>query len=58
MISAEAPGGQDARREHTRWYVTDEQRSPPGWIGAEGDRLIPSRALKARVVNKSPGAKR
>ncbi len=45
MISAEAPGGRYARREHARRYVTDEQRSRPGWIGAEGDRLIPTRAL-------------
>ncbi len=46
MISVEAPRRQGARREHTRWYVTDEQRSRRGCIGAEGDRLTRSQALK------------
>jgi hypothetical protein len=29
-------------------YVTEEQRSQPGWIGREGDRRSHSRALRAR----------
>ena len=30
-----------------RWYVTEEQRSRPGCIGCENDRLSHSRALSA-----------
>ena len=30
------------------WYVTEEQRSQPGCIGREGDRLRHSRALSRR----------
>jgi hypothetical protein len=37
MFAAEAPGWQGARREHTRRYVTDEQRRQAGWIDREGD---------------------
>jgi hypothetical protein len=36
-----------ARRDEGAYclYVTEEQRSPPGCIGREGDRLSHSRAL-------------
>jgi hypothetical protein len=36
-----------ARRDEGAYlqYVTEEQRSQPGWIGREGDRLSHSRAL-------------
>src|SRR4051794_35715207 len=45
-------GARMARRdEGAYWrYVTEEQRSHPGWIGREGDRLSHSRALSARVT--------
>ena len=32
--SGEAPGWQGATTEHIRAYVSEEQRSQPGWIGA------------------------
>ena len=47
-IAVEAPGWRGARREHTCRYVTDEQRSRPGWIGRENDRSIPLRAPGGR----------
>src|SRR5687768_12909781 len=47
MIAAEAPGWRGPRRVHTRWYVTDEQRSQPGWIGRESDRETHSEALRS-----------
>ena len=41
-------GARMARRDEGAYckYVTEEQRSQPGCIGREGDRLIHSRALK------------
>ena len=45
MIAVEPPRGRGATREHTRRYVTEEQRSPRGWIDREGERVIHSRAL-------------
>src|SRR5882724_2956472 len=40
-------GARMARRDEGAYcrYVTEEQRSQPGWIGREGDRLSHSRAL-------------
>src|SRR6478735_9131296 len=40
-------GARLARRDEGAycWYVTEEQRSQPGCIGREGDRLSHSRAL-------------
>ena len=35
VLGDEAPGRQGARRAHSRSYVTDEQRSRPGWIGGQ-----------------------
>jgi hypothetical protein len=37
-----------ARRDEGAYlqYVTEEQRSQPGWIGREGDRLSHSAALR------------
>jgi hypothetical protein len=37
-----------ARREEGayRAYVTEEQRSQPGWIGREDERVIDSGALR------------
>ena len=32
--SGEAPGWQGATNEHIRAYVSEEQRSQPGWIAA------------------------
>jgi hypothetical protein len=32
------------------WYVTEEQRSQPGCIGRESDRLSHSRALRVSRV--------
>jgi hypothetical protein len=37
MIALDALGWQGARRERSRSYVTDEQRSQPGCIEGEGD---------------------
>jgi hypothetical protein len=45
VIAVEAPGWQGARRERTRRYAPDEQRSQPGWIGREDERVIHSGAL-------------
>ena len=44
MIAVEAPGWLGATREHTDWYVTEEQRRQPGCIGREVGRLPRSRA--------------
>ena len=35
VLGAEAPGRQGATRAHSRSYVTEEQRSRPGWIGSQ-----------------------
>ena len=48
MIAVEAPGWQGARREHTRRYVTDEQRRQPGRIAREGERAVSAHALRAQ----------
>src|SRR6267154_1471661 len=42
-------GARMARRDEGAYsfYVTEEQRSQPGCIGREGDRLSHSRALRA-----------
>ena len=45
-MGAEAPVWQGARRAHTVAYVTDEQRSHTGWIGAQKWEVIVARALK------------
>ncbi len=44
MIAVEAPGWLGATREHTDWYVTEEQRRQPGCLGRERERLTRSRA--------------
>src|SRR6185369_6936650 len=38
------------------WYVTEEQRSQPGCIGREGDRLSHSRALSQSWHDQSAGS--
>ena len=43
--AAEAPGWQGARSEHTRRYVSDEQRGQPGWIGRAPARVVFERRL-------------
>jgi hypothetical protein len=35
VLGDEAPGRQGATRAHSRSYVTEEQRSRPGWIGSQ-----------------------
>jgi hypothetical protein len=35
VLGDEAPGRQGATREHSRPYVTEEQRSRTGWIGSQ-----------------------
>ena len=50
MIAVEAPGWQGASEEDTRRYLTNEQRCQPGWIAREGGRVIPTRALRQRIV--------
>ena len=35
VLGDEAPGWQGATRAHSRSYVTEEQRSQPGWIGSQ-----------------------
>ena len=52
MIAAEAPAGRGARRANTAAYSTDEQRSPAGWIGGEGVRVVSRRALTPRALEK------
>src|SRR6187401_109074 len=51
-------GARLARRDEGAYcsYVTEEQRSQPGCIGHEGDRLSHSRAL-SRVLKKSEMAR-
>ena len=44
-MGVEPPGRQGARRENTRSYLTDEQRSRAGWIGAQTAQVILARAL-------------
>ena len=50
-------GARRARRDEGAYclYVTEEQRSPPGCIGREIDRLSHSRALRSAdaVVSKN-----
>jgi len=46
-MGVEPPGRQGARWENTRLYLTDEQRSRPGWIGAQTAQVILARALSA-----------
>jgi hypothetical protein len=53
-------GARMARRDEGAycWYVTEEQRSQPGCIGREGDRLCHSRALgsaRARGHDQAEG---
>jgi hypothetical protein len=46
-----------ARREEGAYspYVTDEQRRQWGWIGAENDHVIHSRALGASLLSRIAG---
>jgi hypothetical protein len=44
----EAPAWREARRERTSWYVTDERRSGPGWIGVPTVEFILIRTLSSR----------
>jgi hypothetical protein len=46
-----------ARRDEGAYlqYATEEQRSQPGWIGREGDRLSHSRALRDSPGQPSSG---
>src|SRR5882724_949609 len=50
-------GARLARRDEGAycWYVTEEQRSPPGCIGREGDRLSHSRALSIEPLTDRAG---
>src|SRR5258706_4297276 len=47
-------GARMARRDEGAycWYVTEEQRSQPGWIGREGDRLSHSRTLSEGLAKR------
>src|SRR6185369_7523933 len=49
-------GARTARRDEGAyyWYVTEEQRSRPGCIGRENDRLSHSRALTERARSARP----
>jgi tetratricopeptide (TPR) repeat protein len=49
MIGVEAPRWQGASEGAYSLYVTEAQRSQRGWIGAENDRLVHSRALSTRL---------
>jgi ABC-2 type transport system ATP-binding protein len=53
-IGVETPGWRGARREHTRRYVTDEQRSQPGWIGAEDGEVVSTSALSPSRAKAQP----
>jgi len=46
-------GARPARREERayREYASDEQRSPAGCIGVQGDRVIPVRALSLQAIH-------
>jgi hypothetical protein len=44
-MGVEPPGRQGARRENTCLYLTEEQRSRAGWIGAQTAQVIFARAL-------------
>ena len=57
-IAVEAPGWRGARRSHTRRHVTDEQRSQPGWVGREDERVISRRALTAGRRSRHPCRRR
>jgi hypothetical protein len=46
MIGVEPPRWQGARRVHTPASDPRSNAASAGWIGAENDRLIHSRALK------------
>jgi len=48
-------GARLARRDEGAycWYVTEEQRSQPGCIGSEIDRLSHSRALRIARTDRS-----
>ena len=41
----EAPGWQGVKRENIAGYLTDEQRSQPGWIGVPSAEFILTRSL-------------
>ena len=51
--SGEAPGWQGATTEHIRAYVSEEQRSQPGWIAA---RMQPEfhHGLQGHYVARRP----
>src|SRR5687768_12227607 len=48
LVEDRGRGARMARRDEGAYsqYVTEEQRSQPGWIGREIDRLSRSRALR------------
>jgi hypothetical protein len=52
-IGVETPGWRGARREHTRRYVTDEQRSQPGWTGAEDGEAVSIIALTLELTSEA-----
>ncbi len=45
----EAPGWQGVKRANIAGYLTDEQRSQPGWIGVPSAEFILTRSLNARL---------
>ena len=49
-IADEAPGWQGARSGAHSPCVTDEQRSQPGWIGRENERVVRSGALRRMAI--------
>ena len=53
-MGVEPPGRQGARRENTRLYLTDEQRSRAGWIGAQTAQVILARALSPACRSTDP----
>jgi hypothetical protein len=55
MIVVEAPGWLGATREHTDWYVTEEQRRQPGCLGRERGRL-PVPGSQGRGGTRKPNA--
>jgi N-methylhydantoinase A len=50
VLGDEAPGRQGATREHSRSYVTEEQRSRPGWIDSQDLSEILTGGTRARIL--------
>jgi hypothetical protein len=50
--AVEAPGPQGATREHSGSYVTEEQRSGPGWIGGPTTGEFLTGSTRDRAVSR------